>query len=53
MIIFLPLLIAFIGLVMYLACTTNAKAAELGRIMFAMGLLAWLLQAEKVVGLLK
>lgn len=53
MIILLPLLIALIGLLMYLACTKNAKLAEVGRIMFAVGLLAWLLHAERVVGLLK
>ncbi len=38
----LPLLIAIIGLVLYLI-TVNAKAGELGRIMFAFGLLAFLL----------
>lgn len=41
--IYLSPLVALIGLLMY-ALTTNGKVAELGRIMFAMGLLAFLLQ---------
>lgn len=53
MFILLPLLIALTGLVMYLACTKNAKFAEVGRIMFAMGLLAWLLHGEKVLGFMR
>lgn len=42
MIIYLPLLIALIGLVMYFACK-DAKPQELGRLMFFAGLLAFLL----------
>jgi hypothetical protein len=42
MIIFLPLLVALIGLLVY-AFSTNAKLVEIGRIAFAFGLLAFLL----------
>lgn len=42
MIIVLPLLIALIGLLMYVLAT-NGKVQEIGRIMFAFGLLAFLL----------
>lgn len=52
MIILLPLLVALTGLLMY-AFAVNAKLSEVGRIMFFSGLLAWLLQAQKVVDLLK
>lgn len=41
MIILLPLLIALIGLVVWLIAT-NAKVAEVGRIMFFCGLLVFL-----------
>jgi hypothetical protein len=48
MIIYLSLLVALIGLVMYLVCGNppnpgSQKAAEVGRIMFFAGLLAFLL----------
>ncbi len=42
MLIVFPLLIALIGLLMY-ALSTNGKLAEIGRIMFFAGLLAFLL----------
>ena len=42
MIIFLPLLIAIVGLLMY-ALSANGKVQEIGRIMFWVGLLAFLL----------
>ncbi len=45
MIIYLSLLVAVIGLVMYFICA-NAKAVEVGRIMFFSGLLAFLLRAS-------
>lgn len=40
---YLPLIIALIGLVLY-ALASNAKAAEIGRLMFAIGLLGYLLK---------
>ena len=43
MIIFIPLLIALVGVLMY-ALSVNPKLQEIGRIMFAFGLLAFLLQ---------
>lgn len=42
MIIFLPLLVAIIGAMMYALCA-NPKLVEIGRLMFACGLLAFLL----------
>ena len=42
MVIYLSLLIAIIGLVVYVV-STNGKAQEIGRLMFACGLLAFLL----------
>lgn len=51
MIIYLPLLIAFIGVLMYALCTT--KLAEVGRIMFAVGLLAFLLSSSKILTVLR
>ncbi len=44
MIIYLSLLVAIVGVLMY-ALSANPKLAEIGRISFAMGLLAFLLQA--------
>lgn len=46
MIIYLSLLVALIGVLMYALCV-NAKLAEIGRLMFACGLLAFLF---RVVG---
>lgn len=42
MIIYLALLVALVGVLMYALCT-NPKLAEIGRIMFGCGLLAFLL----------
>jgi hypothetical protein len=42
MLIYLPEIVALIGLLMY-ALSTNAKVSEIGRIMFAVGLLACLM----------
>ena len=44
MIVYLPLLIALIGVLMYALCT-NGKLVEIGRIMFWTGLLAFLIAA--------
>lgn len=44
MIIYLPLLVALIGLLMYALCV-NPKLLEMGRIMFWTGLLAFLLNS--------
>ena len=47
MIIYLPVLVCLIGLIVYLICTRppgNSPVAELGRIMFGVGLLVSLLQ---------
>jgi Na+/phosphate symporter len=52
MIIYIPFLIAIIGLLVYVLAT-NPKAQELGRIMFFCGLLATLLPlGERVARLL-
>jgi Na+/phosphate symporter len=42
MVIFLPLLVSIVGLLMY-ALSANPKVSEIGRIMFWVGLLAFLL----------
>lgn len=44
MIIYLSLLVALIGVLMYALCV-NPKLAEIGRLMFACGVLAFLLVA--------
>lgn len=53
MIIVLSLLVALIGVLMYALCA-NAKLVDIGRIMFAAGLLAFLIrlgpEAIKVLG---
>ena len=52
MLIFLSLLVALIGLLVYVL-SSNAKAVELGRLAFACGLLAFLLKcAEPLVNIL-
>ncbi len=51
MTIWLSLLIAVIGVLMY-ALSVNPKLSEIGRISFFAGLLAFLLQADKLVGLI-
>ena len=43
MVIWLPLLIALIGVLMYALLCTNAKLIEIGRILFWTGTLAFLL----------
>jgi len=48
MIIGLTLLVALVGVLMYALCT-NPKLAEIGRIMFFCGLLAFLLGAAPEV----
>lgn len=57
MIIYLALLVCIIGLVVYLAADTTkpngAKVAEIGRIMFWTGLLAFLLQVHELATLLR
>ncbi len=52
MTVWLSLLIAVIGLLVY-ALSANPKVAELGRISYFAGLLAFLLQAARVVNLLQ
>lgn len=51
MVVLLSVLVAIIGVLMY-ALSANPKLAELGRIMFFAGLLAFLLQSDKVIALL-
>ena len=51
MFIFLSLLVALVGALMYALCTSG-KLQEIGRIMFACGLLAFLLNPAPVVTLL-
>ncbi len=52
MTIFLSLLVALIGAAVY-ALAANAKAAELGRLSFACGLLAFLMKvSEPLINLL-
>lgn len=53
MIVFLSLLVAVIGALVY-ALSQNAKVGELGRLAYAVGLLAFLLAgAERVVSFIK
>jgi hypothetical protein len=52
MIILLPLLIALIGVLMYALCT-NPKLAEIGRILFWTGALAFLLESKSLVTVIK
>lgn len=53
MTIYFSLLIALIGVLMYALCV-NPKLQEIGRITYAMGLLAFLLQGvQHLVALLK
>lgn len=54
MIILLSVLVCVIGLVIYIgAKPENPKLAEVGRLMFFTGLLAFLLQTPAIVALLK
>ena len=53
MTIFVSLLISLVGLLMY-ALSANAKLVEIGRLMFWVGLLAFLLRfGPETVGLLR
>lgn len=52
MVILLSLLVALIGLLVY-AFAANPKLSEVGRISYFAGLLAFLLQVEQVVGLIR
>lgn len=50
MVIFLSLLVALVGVLMYALCApSNGKLIEIGRIMFMCGLLAFLLQVTPQV----
>lgn len=51
MIIFLSLLVAVIGVLMY-ALSANPKLHEIGRLSFFAGLLAFLLVAERAIALI-
>jgi Na+/phosphate symporter len=46
MLVYLSLLVALIGVLMYVL-SSNAKAQEIGRLSFACGLLAFLLKAAE------
>jgi len=54
MFIFLSLAVCLVGLFMYFAAKTNADVKAVGYVMFAMGLLAFLLTAHgsRVLGFL-
>lgn len=53
MVIGLDAFVALVGLLIYAFSTQNGKLAEVGRIMFAFGLLTLLLHGDKVVALFK
>ncbi len=52
MVIYLTLLIAVIGVLMY-ALATNGKLQEIGRISFFAGLLAFLLVSDRIITALR
>jgi hypothetical protein len=52
MIIYLPLLIALVGILMYALCV-NPKLSEIGRIMFWVGLLCFLLGDQALVNVIR
>ena len=52
MIIYLPVLVALIGVLAY-ALSANPKVQELGRLAFACGLLAFLLRADKLLEVIR
>ena len=53
MTLYISLLVAILGVLMYALCT-NAKLAEIGRLMFGCGLLAFLLRvSDSAVNLLR
>ncbi len=51
MVLLLPVLIALVGVLMYALCV-NGKLQEIGRIMFAFGLLAFLLRSAELIKIL-
>lgn len=51
MIVYLSILVALIGLIMYFIAG-NTKVVDCGRIMFACGILAFLLKGDAVISLL-
>ena len=55
MVIYLDLLVALVGLLVYVLCNTpgTAKIAELGRISFFAGLLAFLLSGAHLLSVLR
>ncbi len=48
-----PLLVCLVGLLMYALSQNNPTVKELGRIMFAFGLLATLMSAPQVAAVLR
>lgn len=52
MVIYLSLLVALVGVLMY-ALSENGKLVEIGRISFFAGLLAFLLTIDRIVPVLK
>lgn len=52
MIIYLQLLVALVGAALYVI-STNPKVIEIGRLMFATGLLAFLLHADSLLRVIK
>lgn len=52
MIIYLSLLVSIVGLLMY-ALSTNPKVAEIGRIMFGVGLLCFLLNDTALINVIQ
>jgi len=52
MVIYLSLLVCLVGVLMY-ALSANPKLVEIGRISFFAGLLAFLLNVERIVPLLR
>lgn len=52
MIIYLPLLVSVVGVLMY-ALAANPKLAEIGRLSFAVGLLAFLLVSDRLITVIR
>lgn len=52
MLIYFPLLVAVIGVLMYVLCT-NPKLVEIGRILFWTGMLAFLLGGKYLLTVVK
>ena len=54
MIVYLSLLVAIVGLLIYVLATTSPKVTEIGRLMFFAGLLAFLLEAvPRLIGVVR